>query len=157
MKKLIILIVFGVMLAAGAAYADAGAVEVADAGAVAANVAADGVAAGASVDISEDPVGFFKSTYDAAKSGQWWMLASFLVVALVWLARKFGKKIDWFNTDRGGAALALGIGIFGGMAHGILAGDSVSLGMLSESIKVTVGAMGGYVAVKKSLFPSDEK
>lgn len=119
--------------------------------------AAVNAAASTDIDVGGDPVGFFKSTYDAAKSGQWWMLVSMIVMALVWGARKWAKKIAWFKTDRGGACLAMGIGILGGMAHGILAEGAPTLGMLTESIKVTVGAMGGYVAIKKSLFPSDKK
>lgn len=157
-----ILIAFGIysaqaMADAGPVIADtnvAAVVDVADAGVA----AADAGTVAATVDPGEDPVGFFKSTYDSAKSGQWWMLVSLIVIALVWVARKWGaKKIDWFETDRGGAVLALSVGILGGMAHGILAEGAPTLQMLTEAVKVTVGAMGGYVAIKKSLFPSDKK
>jgi len=126
----------------------------ADAGPVAADAAVN--VSAANVDVGADPVGFFKSTYDAAKSGQWWMLVSLIVIGLVWAARKWAKKIDFFTTDRGGALLAISVGILGGMAHGILADGTPTLAMLTESIKVTVGAIGGYAGLKKVLFPSDK-
>ena len=126
---------------------------IADAGPAAVNVSAS---ADIAIDVAGDPIGFFKSTYDAAKTGQWWMLVSLIVVGITWGARKYAPKISFFQGDRGGAMLAISIGVFGGMAHGILADGTPTLAMLTESIKVTVGAMGGYVAIKKSLFPSDK-
>lgn len=150
-------------LFASTAWADAGPVIDAgaaiDAAAAPVNVAADAGAAAETIkDVGEDPVGFAKDTYDAVKSGQWWLLASLIVVAITFVARKWGAKvIPWLKTDRGGTVLAFAVAFLGGLAHAVAAEGSPSWEMLQTSLKVALGAVGGYTGLRKTLFPSDKK
>jgi hypothetical protein len=157
MKRFVFFLTLGLVLAyAGASLADAGPI---DAGAVV-NVSADAGVTAADVvkDVGDDPAGFAKDTYDAVKSGQWWLLASLIVIALTWAARKWGAKlVPWLKTDRGGTVLAFAVAFLGGLAHAVAAEGSPSWEMLQTSLKVALGAVGGYTGLRKTLFPKDKK
>jgi len=156
MKRFVFFLTLGLVLAyVGVSFADA------DAGAAAVdasvNVAADaGVAAPDIVEPGDDPVGFVKRTYDAVKSGQWWLFASLLVIVLTWATRKWAAKIvPWFRTDRGGTVLAFSIALLGGLAHAVIAEGSPSWEMLTMSFQIALGAVGGYTGIHKVFLPSD--
>ncbi len=112
----------------------------------------------AALDPAADPGGAVTSVLNAAKGGQWRLLAGLLLSLLVWGARSYGAKwVPWLKTDRGGAALVLGAALLGGLAT-VLSGDSsLSLATLANALSMAFSAAGGWVIVKKLLAPSDAK
>lgn len=156
MKRFVFFLTLGLCLAyAATSLADAGPI---DAGTIAETVAVDAGAVAETVkDVGQDPAGFAKDTYDAVKSGQWWLLASLIVIAATFVARKWGAKvIPWLKTDRGGTVLAFSVAFLGGLAHAVAAEGSPSWEMLQTSLKVALGAVGGYTGLRKTLFPKDK-
>lgn len=116
----------------------------------------NGIGTSPSIDPENDPGGFISATLDAAKSGQWRILAGFLLVGLVWAARKWGSGVaPWLKTDRGGAALVLALALLGGVATTLLSGQAFAWGLLVNSLSMAFTAAGGYAVLKKILWPSD--
>lgn len=104
----------------------------------------------------DDPGAFVSSVLNAAKAGQWRLLAGFLLVGLVWAARKWGSgAVPWLKTDRGGAALVLVLALLGGIATTLLSGQAFAWGLLVNSLSMAFTAAGGYAVLKKILWPSD--
>lgn len=111
----------------------------------------------AALDPADDPGGAVTSVLNAAKGGQWRLLAGLLLSLLVWGARSYGSKwVPWLKTDRGGAALVLALALLGGLAT-VLSGDStLSFGTLANALSMAFSAAGGWVVAKKLLAPSDK-
>lgn len=89
----------------------------------------------------------------AVQSGNWSLLAALALVALVWLARKYGGKyLPVLTTSRGGAALALLGGIGGAVATALAAGAPVSAALLVKGVTVGLTAAGGWTVIKTLAF-----
>ena len=115
-------------------------------------------------DAEIDPTGFAELLYKSVKGGNWALAAALAVIGLVSLIRKYGevlservKALSWlkiFTTDRGGAALALSLGVAGGVANALLAG-TMDAHTLLMGVEVGIMAAGGFTVVKKLLWPKD--
>ena len=108
-------------------------------------------------DVEKDPVDFVSKLYSAAKSKDYRLLTVLSVVLVVFLLRWGGKKyVPWFNTDRGGAALALAIGV---LQQVILvagaAGVAFSAWTIVEGLINGITAAGGVTVIKRLLDPKD--
>ena len=102
-----------------------------------------------------DPVSIVKEIIGAGKAGQWWMLGALICVLLIWVSRMLlGKFIPWFTTDRGGAVLALIIGLLSALAA-TLASGKPSWAAIADGVKLALVAIGTFVSVKKIVAPSD--
>lgn len=89
----------------------------------------------------------------AIQSGNWSLLASLALIALVWLARRYGGRfLPVLTTARGGAALALAGGIGGAVATALAAGAPVSVALLLKGLSVGLTAAGGWTVVRKLIF-----
>jgi hypothetical protein len=89
------------------------------------------------------------------------MLISTVVVGLTWalragVARGSTSWLKWFDTDRGGVILTALVSIAGGFATAAAAGHSPGGGFLLDCLKVFLGAIGQYVAIKKLASPGDK-
>lgn len=98
-----------------------------------------------------------KPVWEAVAHGQYWVAASLALVLAVAAVKKYhpGKLGEYANTDVGGAALVL-LGAFGTtLATGLLAtGTGVfSLTLAWTSLKIALGAAGGYSLLKKFAAP----
>ena len=108
-------------------------------------------------DIEKDPGGFAGEVLAAAKNGEWRLLSGLVLIALVWATRRWGSKlVPWFSTDRGGAALVLGLALLGGVATTLFEGAPLSMGLLANVVSMAMTAAGGWAIVKKLLSPSDK-
>lgn len=86
----------------------------------------------------------------AAQTKNWQMLAALIVVGLVWGLRRFGGDfIPTLKTDRGGAALALAIGISGALVNALAVAAKPSLQLLVDGVTTGVMAAGGWAVVRK--------
>jgi hypothetical protein len=114
---------------------------------------------GASASVAPDPGvdagAFIKSAFDAAQRGDYRMFAALALIGVVYVARKYGAKVPgkigaFAASDRGGAALALGLAIVGGVSHALLAARPLGLSMLVSAVYISFLAAGGYSLVKKA-------
>lgn len=119
---------------------------------------ASGVGTSPSIDPGTDPGGTVTSVLNAAKGGQWRLLAGLLLSLLVWAARRWGAStIPWLKTDRGGATLVLALALLGGVAATLAGDQPFAWGLLLNSLSMAFTAAGGFAIVKKILAPSDAK
>jgi len=104
---------------------------------------------------------FLTAIFNAIQKHDWRVLAASALMLVVFLARTYGSKIPTIGpklaTDRGGAALALGLALVGGLANAFASGASYSFSMFADSLIVAVTAAGGFNLVKKLWAPSDVK
>lgn len=106
-------------------------------------------------DPESDFIGFAKLFKEAAKNGNWKLLAVLLVIGIVWAARKYGVLIpkvgDFLKSPRGGAILAILTGVFGVIATGLAASGKFSAGLVWDGLLLGLTAAGGWTVVKKLL------
>lgn len=103
----------------------------------------------------------FDQAVSAAKVGDWRVLAGVICIGLVWLARwgvgKIPGKVGaWFNTDRGGAVMALIVGVLGSVAHMLSSKDPFSMKFIMDGAVMAVTAAGGFTVFNKLFKPSDK-
>lgn len=102
-----------------------------------------------------------KAVFDAVMSKNWILAAAFLVSTLVFLARWASKKwgfLPFLATDRGGVILTFLFSFAGGLGNAMVApGATFNVELLLHCFMVATYAIGGFVGVKKLLFPSDLK
>lgn len=134
-----------------------------DAGADMATMSADAGTAGATAtpDPGVDPTAYAKDALDAMRTKNWRMLAALALIGLTWAGRKFaiklpGKAGAFFATDRGGAVLALLMGIFGGMGTALFAAKAFGWHLLTDGIVMGFTAAGGYAVLRKIAFGTAE-
>lgn len=123
---------------------------------------ADGAPIGlATVDLDGNPDGFLKSVVDAVMNKNWGLVASLVMLATVFVLRKeklwITKKVPWFNTDRGGTAFALGIGILGTLGASLGAGAKFTPELVTKAVSIAVGGIGIFTIVTRLLWPPDKK
>lgn len=105
-----------------------------------------------------NPLGFLESLFNAAKAGNWRLLSALALVGLVYVIRKFGQKaLPWLGTDRGGAVSALVVGVAGSLSLALMSSAPINAAMIVNGLGLGVMAAGGFVVVKRILFPSDLK
>ena len=116
------------------------------------------VAPAPAVNIDADPVGYASNTIGAARAGKWLVFVGFIIIGLVYCVRRWGSKlVPWFGTDRGGVVVALFCGFLASLASTVIDVGSLSGAALVVALEQAVGACGGYVVLKKLIFPSDAK
>jgi hypothetical protein len=106
-------------------------------------------------DPESDFAGFAKLFKEAAKNGNWKLLAVLLVIGIVWALRKYGVLIpkvgDFLKSARGGAILTILTGVFGVIAAGLVSSGKFSAGLIWDGILLGLTAAGGWTIVKKLL------
>lgn len=111
----------------------------------------------AAVQVSPDDLtAFLKATFEAAAKHDWRVFAALLLVGVVWLARKYAMKLpgavgSFFQGDRGGAVLALVLGVLGAVGHMLTAGAGFSLQTVTDGLVMAVTAAGGWTVFKHLL------
>ncbi len=92
----------------------------------------------------------------AGSARDWRALGAALILLVVFLMRKVvGRYVKFFNTDRGGAVMALVVGVLGTVASLVSASGKFSVGMLMDGLMAAFTAAGGYATLKKLFSPSD--
>jgi hypothetical protein len=94
--------------------------------------------------------------FQAVQSSNWKVLVIIVMVGLTYVVKEYGGRAwPWLDTDRGGAVLALAVGVLGSMANALAASAAISPQLLLNGFLMGVTAAGGYNVVKKILFPQD--
>ncbi len=89
------------------------------------------------------------------------MVTALALIGCVWVARKPWAlgKIKFFQTDRGGVIMVLGLSIIGGLANAIIALGKFPTDVMTYKaiLQTAITAIGGYVALKRIIWPADKK
>lgn len=105
-----------------------------------------------------DPNALFQLVLARIKAGDWKAVVALAVVGFVWLVRKYGAlKFPVLKTDRWSALLTLLSGVVGGAAYVFVNGGTVDARAVFDGVMVGATAAGGYVLVKKIVWPDDAK
>ena len=90
----------------------------------------------------------------AATGKQWGVVASLLLIGLVFALRKYvAPKVPFLASDSGGVLLAF-VGGFGlALKDHFSLGQAFSWAAMVAAAKLSFWAMGGYVALKKFAMP----
>lgn len=108
------------------------------------------------IDPAKDPGGFVEQLAAAARRGDYRMLVAGVLIGVAWLLRRYGAGLaPWLATDRGGAALALVLGVLGALGTALAAGAPVGLGLVVNGVSLGLTAAGGWVVVRRLLWPKD--
>src|SRR5574343_155164 len=106
--------------------------------------------------LDDAPIEFARVVYQAVVSGNYWLVASLVLIAVLWAVRKV--RPSWFATDLVGTATAFGFALLGALAASFGAGAGVSATLFVAAFKVGLGAVGGFsVLWKKVILPLWEK
>jgi hypothetical protein len=105
---------------------------------------------------TEDAVGDLAvDTVQAVQAGNWKMAVSGLLFLLMFVLRKL--KLPFLRGDRGGTISVLVMAQLGAFGTALSSGQPITLSLLIGTVGVGLGAIGGYTAVKKIIWPSDKK
>lgn len=104
-------------------------------------------------EVGDDPVGTLGEIVQAVRDGNWKAAAAGFLILLVWAARKFGNKIAFFRSDRGGPVLVFLMSFAGALGTAMMAGEPISLKLFLTAAEVALMAMGGFVALKRIIWP----
>ncbi len=98
----------------------------------------------------DDPTAFLQTIVAAVQGGQWRVVAVLGLVALVWVARRYGARYwPFLATSRGGALLALVAGCLTTFGPAVFAGTTFSLKLVLDALMLGVTAAGGWVVVRR--------
>lgn len=107
---------------------------------------------------SMDPNALIQLVIACVKAGDWKAVVALAVVGFVWLVRKYGSlKFPALKSDRWSAVLTLISGIVGGAAYVFINGGTVDARAVFDGVTVGATAAGGYVLVKKIIWPDTAK
>ena len=92
--------------------------------------------------------------YAAVRSGQWVVAAGLVLLALVWVVRKYGGKL-WpaLLTDRGGVLTSLALAFAGALASTLAAGRVPGVGDVMAALGLAFTASGGWTMVRRLVNP----
>lgn len=107
----------------------------------------------AGTDPTGDPAGWMTALVGAYHARAWHLLVSLVLLGLVAGIRTWGPA-KW-KTDRGGVVINLASAVVLVLASSALAGRAFSARWLLDGLALGITAAGGYVTVKKLLWPSD--
>lgn len=106
----------------------------------------------AAVPVLDNPLPFFKVVFEGVKTGNWWIVASALLVVIVSLLRTYGKKLHealadtnildkplWFllETKPGGWLMNALTAVAGACGAALLAGEPVTWAILKPVMLVS--------------------
>lgn len=104
----------------------------------------------------DDAGGIVTNLYEAGKSRNYRALAAALCSLVVLLMRRWGAGLfKPLGTDRGGALLALVVGVAGAFATALAAGAPLGFGLVYDGLVMGVTAAGGFVVLKRLVAPRD--
>jgi hypothetical protein len=92
---------------------------------------------------------FILNLFSAVRGGQWVLVGGMVCAALVWVLRNYGSKwVPWFATNRGGALLAIIVGLLSSGASALASG-AVAWSTLLDGLLVAAGSLLTWVIPAK--------
>ena len=105
----------------------------------------------AAIDPIENPGDFFNDVLGAVQTSNWHYVAALGLVLVVALTSRYGSKVlPFLGVGKGKIALAIALGIAGGIATAVAAGGfgAVSFDVIATGLQVGLEAAGGVKAVQ---------
>ena len=100
-------------------------------------------------DPTTDPGSYVSAVTALAKAGKWMALVGALLVGIIFVLRRFVfGGVDWFQTNRGGATLAIGTAFLAGFGTALSANLSLATAA-SAGLAFAMAAVATYVGPKK--------
>ena len=112
-----------------------------------------GTAFGSPVDPGADPAGWLQSVVGAYHARAWHLLISLVLLGVVAAIRAWGPA-KW-KRDRAGVIINIASAIVLVLVSSAMAGRTFSARWLLDGVALGITAAGGYVTIKKLLWPSD--
>ena len=107
--------------------------------------------------LEDDPIGFLGKLVQVIRDGEWQiatrMIVASILIGLVYFARRFGKKLEFFRSDRGGPILVFGISFGGFIGASLLAASPIDLKLFLTATEVGLMAIGGFIGLRRVLWP----
>jgi hypothetical protein len=111
------------------------------------------VLAQVAADPGTDPSSFLLAIVTAIQGGDWRGLAVLVAIGVTWAAKKYGAKVwPFLGTARGGAALALFLGIVGTLVPALAGGAHITTKLLIDSVLFGLTSIGGWVGVRRLIW-----
>jgi hypothetical protein len=107
-------------------------------------------------DIESDPFGSIEKFVDAVKTGNWKMVGALALALIMLILAKVRDKVAFFRGDRGGAILAMLLGLAGGLSAALAANAPIDWKLLLGIVSMTWTAVGGYSWIKRLVWPKDD-
>jgi len=102
------------------------------------------------LDPGTDPSSFLLQIVKAIQGGDWRGLAVLVAIGLTWAAKKYGAKLwPFLGTARGGAALALGLGVIGTLIPALAGGAPITAKLAIDAVLFGLTSIGGWVGVRR--------
>lgn len=102
-------------------------------------------------DPATDTEGFLKALLDAATTGKWKVLAGLVLVALVYVTRRWVLgRVAWFQTKLGGFVLAGGMSLAGTIGLALAAGGPMTIAVLLNALGTAATAAGVWQWMQSS-------
>lgn len=103
----------------------------------------------------DNEVDAIKRAYAAIQNNDWRSFAALVLILITLVVRRFEAKLPgWFRGDRGGVVLVFVLALLGTAGSAALAGASfASLGLYGNALVLALQAIGGYVGIKRLLWP----
>lgn len=97
------------------------------------------------------------NAYEALRTGQLRAGIALLLVLLVAALRRFaGAAVPWLRTDRGGVALVLACALLLELSAVLQLGAPLGVGLVLSALMSGLTAAGGWVAVRRLIWPQDQ-
>jgi hypothetical protein len=98
---------------------------------------------------------FARLVLDGVAAGNGMLLAALALLGLVAAVRfVFADSLPFLKTDLGAALLTFALGFAGAVVTALASGGALGGPLLLSALKVTLGAMGGFSALKKLVLPA---
>ena len=111
------------------------------------------VALAQAADPGIDPGGFLLEIVTAIQGGDWRAVAVLAAIGLTWAAKRYGAKAwPFLGTARGGAALALVLGVIGTLVPAVAGGAPLTLKLGIDALLFGLTSIGGWVGVRRLIW-----
>lgn len=104
-------------------------------------------------DPGADPSSFLLQIVTAIQGGDWRGLAVLVAILVTWAAKKYGAKAwPFLGTARGGALLALFLGVAGTLIPAAAGGAPFTLKLCIDALLFGLTSIGGWVGVRRLIW-----
>jgi len=109
------------------------------------------------VDSIADAPGVVIQLIGAVRGGQWRLVASLVLVLMMFGLAKFRDKVKWFKGDRGGSVLVGVLAVGAALPTALMTDVPLDLRLLVGALAVAWTSVGGYTWAKQIIWPRDMK
>lgn len=106
-------------------------------------------------DLEEEPIRYAAQLLDAIRDRDWRLVVSLALIGIVFLARRFGRRLKYLRGDRGGVLLTFAVASLATVSATLAADEPFRFESVLAALSMGLTAIGGYVGVRRLLWPRD--